>query len=162
MKKYFLALLVIFVVFSFSSCASVPSPQITEAEFPFEIVYEIDGETVTVSDVYVCEFDGIEWNENAGKHRQWKGYVKSTGDNDLVLAEDGNVKVVCDLGAPAYYMDDPSMEAAGEVVPTVYCVTTFASGGVSSVTLDDTTLLEQYRIKLVSWSFSLPIENSFE
>ena len=30
-------------------------PEITFAEFPFEIVYEIDGETVTLKDTYVCE-----------------------------------------------------------------------------------------------------------
>ena len=44
MKKSIIILLVIIIVFSFSSCETVPEPQIKEGEFPFEIVYEIDGE----------------------------------------------------------------------------------------------------------------------
>ena len=54
-----------------------PKPEITYAEFPFEIVYELEGETVTVNDVYVCEYDGIGMNEGVGKYREWKGYIKS-------------------------------------------------------------------------------------
>ena len=162
MKKILFILLSISMTFSFFSCASVPSPRVTEAEFPFEIVYEIDGEVITVNDVYVCEFDGFGWNENFGKHREWKGYVKSTGKDHLVLLEDGNLKFACGLGSAAYYMGDPSMAGADEFTPSIYYVRTYESGGVSSGVAGIEPLLEQYKIKLVSWNLSKPIENSFE
>ena len=88
MKKIIVILLTSIIIFSFSSCQNVPEPQIKEGEFPFEMVYEIDGETITVNDIYVCEFDGFDWNEGVGKHRKWKGYIKSSGTDVLILLED--------------------------------------------------------------------------
>ena len=110
MKKNVIILLVIIIVFSFSSCETVPEPQIKEGEFPFEIVYEIDGEIITVNDVYVCEFDGFDWNEGAGKHRKWKGYIKSSGSEGLILLEDGDLKFAVSVGSPEYYMSAPSCQ----------------------------------------------------
>ena len=46
MKKIIVILLTSIIIFSFSSCQNVPEPQIKEGEFPFEMVYEIDGETI--------------------------------------------------------------------------------------------------------------------
>ncbi len=162
MKRLVALLLSVFVTLSVASCSRVASPTIKEAEFPFEIVYEIDGETVTVSDVYVCEFDGFAWNENVGRYRQWKGYVKTTGKDHLVLLEDGDLKLACNLGSAAYYMGDPSMAGAEKFTPEIYYVRTFESGGVSSGFTGVDSLLEQYKLKLISWKLSDPIENSFK
>ena len=162
MKKIFSVLLLLFILTSLSSCQGVPTPAITQAEFPFEIVYEKNGEIITASDVYVCEFEGIEWNENVGKHRQWKGYVKSTGESTLVLHTEGGIKVTCSLGTAAYYMSDPLAATIEEVTPTVQRVQTFESGGVSSMSLTDEQLWEQYGIRLITWAFSAPIENTYE
>ena len=162
MKKILFILGLMLLIGSISACSSVPSPQITYAEFPFEIVYEIDGQTITVTDVYVCEFDGMRWNENAGKYRQWKGYVKSTGKDHVVLLEDGNLQLACGLGSAAYYMGDPSMQGAAEYTPSIYYVKTLESGGIVSGTSGIEPLLEQYKIRLVSWNLSKPIENTFE
>ena len=161
MKKLLILTLALFLL-TLTACSSVPAPRITYAEFPFEIVYELDGETVTVSDVYVCEFDGYGWNESAGKHRQWKGYVKSTGDREVTLLKDGNLKFAVSVGTPEYYMDDPAMEGAEEPTPTIYYVQTFESGGVSSGVLNIEPMLEQYKLRLVSWSLSKPIQNSYD
>ena len=145
-----------------SSCAAVPAPQVTRGEFPFEIVYEKNGERVTVRDVYVCEFEGIEWNENFGRYRRWKGYLKSTGENTLVLLEDNGATITCNVGSAAYYMNDPNGPDIDEITPTVQRVQRTSSGGVSAATLSAETLSEQYGIRLLSWSFSEPIENRFE
>ena len=161
MKKLFLILLSISLILSFASCESVPTPSITQAEFPFEIVYRLNGETVVVNDVFVCEFEGVIWNEGFGRHRQWKGYVKSTGKDHLVLLEDGNLKFACSLGSAAYYMDDPSMEGADEFTPSIYYVRTYESGGVSSGVAGIEKMLEEYKLELVSWQLSKPIKNSF-
>lgn len=72
-----------------------PEPEITYCEFPFEIVYEIDGEIITINDVYVCQYDGIGANEGSGKYRVWKSYIKSTGEENLILFKDGNLTLAC-------------------------------------------------------------------
>ena len=134
-------------------------PEVKYAEFPFEIVYEIDGEIVTVNDVYVCEYAGIIMNEN-GKYRTWKGYVKSTGDENVLLFEDEDRWMYCGVGSPKHYMGDP-VKYDGEMEPNIYDV------DKEKFTLeyeyreiDD--LLEEYKIKLISWKLSEPIENSFK
>ena len=162
MKRIISILTLMFVLLSFSACAHIPAPEITKAEFPFEIVYEIDGEIKVIDDVFVCEYEGIEWNEGHGRYRQWKGYVKSSGKDHVVLLEDGNLKFACKVGTAAYYMGDPSMANAGEYAPSIYYIRTFESGGVSSGVAGIEPLLEEYKLKLISWKLSRPIENYFK
>ena len=161
MKKITVILLTLIFVFGFSGCENVPEPEIKKGEFPFEIVYEIDGETVTVNDVYVCEFDGLDWNEGVGKHRKWKGYIKSSCAKELILLEDGDLKFAISVGSPEYYMSDPNC-AYSENIPSLYYIKPNEFGATTSSALDIEALLEQYKLKLVSWNFSEPIQNSFE
>lgn len=139
-----------------------PKPEVTYGEFPFEIVYELDGETVTIQDVYICEYDGIGANEGSGKHRTWKGYFQSTGDDTFVLLQDGNTTLACAVGYPEYYMSDPCTPN-NEYVPYIYyIISPDKFGGTSSGVSDIEPLLEQYKLKLISWEISEPIQNSFE
>ena len=161
MKKILFALVSLFTIISFASCEKVPAPQITEAQFPFEVVYEIDGETITLSDVYVCEYEGVSWNEGFGRHRQWKGYVKGTGTRELILLEDDSLKFAVNLGTPEYYMSDPSMAYTEEFTPYLYYIRTFESGGVSSGTAGLDELTDRYKIKLISCTLSKPIKNAY-
>ena len=161
MKKIIVILLTFIIIFSFSSCQNVLKPQIKEGEFPFEIVYEIDGETITVNDIYVCEFDGFVWNKGVGKHRKWKGYIKSSGTESLILLEDGDLKFAVSVGSPEYYMSDPTCPYS-EKTPSIFYIKPNEFGGITSGVLDIEPLLEQYKLKLISWKFSEPIENSFE
>ena len=57
-------------------------PSIKYGEFPFELVYKLDGETHVISDSIVCEYEGTEALETE-RIRVWKAYIKSTGDNKL-------------------------------------------------------------------------------
>ncbi len=139
-----------------------PKPEVTYGEFPFEIVYEIDGEMVTVSDVYVCTYDGIGANGGSGKHRTWQGYLKSTGEEQLVLLQDGNLTFACSVGSPEYYMSDPCMFDYENVPSIYYVIYPNEFGGTSSGTMDIEPLLERYKLKLISWKLSEPIPNSFE
>lgn len=137
-----------------------PKPQVKYAEFPFEIVYELDGETVTVNDVYVCKYTGFGMNEGVGKYRSWKGYIKSTRQEDLVLVKDKNLQLACSLGGPEYYMSDPSMSES-EHTPFIYYIKKLEFGGTQTGVMDIEPILEEYKLKLVSWKLSKPIENSF-
>ena len=130
-------------------------------ETDIKLVYEIDGETVTVNDVYICEFDGFDWNEGVGKHRKWKGYIKSSGTDELILLEDGDLKFAVSVGSPEYYMSDPTC-LYSENTPTIFYIKPNEFGGITSGTSDIEPLLEQYKLKLISWNFSEPIEKSFE
>lgn len=162
MKKIVVILLALIFVFSFSGCKNVSEPEIKEGEFPFEIVYEINGETIKINDIYVCEFDGFDWNEGVGKHRKWKGYIKSSGAKELILLEDGDLKLAVSVGFPEYYMSDQSITQIKELTPSIYYIKPNELGGTSSGVLDIEPLLEQHKLKLVSWNFSEPIQNSFE
>ena len=137
-------------------------PEVTYGEFPFEIVYELDGETVTINDVYICEYDGTGANEGVGKHRTWKGYFKSTGDETFVLLQDGNTTLACAVGYPEYYMSDPDTPSKEYVPYIYYIISPDKLGGTTSGVSDIEQLLEQYKLKLVSWEISEPIQNSFE
>lgn len=161
MKKITATLLALTALLSFSGCQNISEPQIKEAEFPFEIVYEIDGEIVTVNDIYVCEFDGFGWNEGVGKHRKWRGYLKSSGADKLILLEDGDLKFAVSIGSPEYYMNDPNYSYY-ENTPLIYYIRPNEFGGTTSGVLETEQLLEQYKLKLVSWELSEPIQNSFE
>ena len=141
-------------------------PEIKYAEFPFELVYEINGEIITVNDTYVCEYDGVSVYEGTQKARQWKGYVKSIGDEDLalVLVQDGNTYLVCTLGSPGYYMKDPDYEYGEPRPQIIYVIKPNDMGGVSSGVAPETLdpLLEKYQLKIISWEFSDPIENEYK
>jgi hypothetical protein len=93
-----------------------PEPEIRYGEFPFEIVYKLDGELYTIHDVLVCEYDGIDANEGVGKYIQWKGYIKGTGEEQIVLLCEDNIRIVCTIGSPDYYMNDPDC-LYQEIVP---------------------------------------------
>lgn len=101
-------------------------------------------------------------NEGIGKYRKWKGYIKSSGDEKLILLEDGKLKLACSIGDPAYYMGDDNMTIE-EHTPSIFNIkTTDIFGGTSYGVLDIEPILEQYKINLVSWKLSDPIQNSFE
>ena len=149
----------------------VPEPEITYGEFPFELVYEMDGETVVVNDVYVCEYDGIGMSSaaaGADKYREWIGYVESTGEGGVILMEDvlpdGNLQLICSVGGPEYYMSDPDVVYESEYTPNVIRIIRY-NDGISSIGGSDAEieeLMETYNIKIISWTFSDPIENTFE
>lgn len=161
MKRIVSAVILLVIIFSLSACKHVPTPQITNAEFPFEIVYEVDGEVITLKDSFVCEFDGFGWNEAQGRHRQWKGYVKSSGKDYVLLLQDGNLQFAVKVGSAAYYMGDPTMDDVEAFTPSIYYIRTFESGGVSSGVAGIESLLEEYKIKLISWTLSKPINNIY-
>lgn len=138
-----------------------PEPKITYAEFPFEIVYEIDGEIVTVNDVYVCEFVGVEW-DGKEKRREWKGYIKSSGEKDLILLEDEDLEIAVSIGHPEYYMSDPLYQDSEETTPSIYYLKPNKYGGKSSGKAGIKQMLNHYKLELVSWEFSEPVSNSFE
>lgn len=137
-----------------------PAPKVTYCEFPFELTYMHDGETITIRDIYVCEYVGTYWNWNIGNYRQWNGYIKSTHAENIVLIQDGNKEIVCTLGSPDYYMGDTEEWVTYPDYPVLSLVEYLETGGERSSHVSD-ELKEHYKIELISWELSEPIVNSF-
>lgn len=138
-----------------------PAPEIKYGEFPFEIVYEIDGEVVTVNDVYVCKYAGIGANEGVGKYREWKGSIKGTGEDGLFIKEIDGKKIYCSVGWLEYYMDDPDDDVAAVPEPGFYIIEKYLTG-TSIHGVEDNILFSEYNIRVISYKFSDPIKNSFK
>lgn len=137
-----------------------PEPAITHAEFPFEIVYKLDGETETINDVYVCEYDGIDMNEGIGKYLVWKGYVKSSGDEYPVFFESEEKLIFWSIGSPEYYMGGTKYEQEEGIAPFLILVERSGEFSCEHCVTDEE--MKDLGIELVSWKFSEPIVNTFE
>ena len=154
-----------FAVVQWIKLPNPPEPTIRYGEFPFELVYEIDGEIVTVNDVYICEYTGIALtSECCAKERSWKGYVKSSRESGVFLTEDkteeGTIKIYCSVGSARIYMDDERYGKTSGWTPKVYSIET--TDRTSTTCFLGEEIMEKYHIKLISWKFSDPIENTFE
>ncbi len=134
-------------------------PQITSGEFPFELVYTLEGETVTVNDAFVCEYDGIGTDKGIGKHIKWKSYIKSSNQENLVLLDKNNKRIVCTIGEPDYYMGNPEHNTQ-DVIPNLILFEDY--GDITTSHSLSEKEKKEYKIKLISWKFSKPIENKFE
>ncbi len=135
-------------------------PEIKQGEFPFALTYKINGEEKTVNDTYVCEFDGIGFDTGRGFYREWKGYVKSSGAENVLIAEDENRKIYCQVGEPNYYMGDHEYldwETISLSPPHLYAEKKTDSFDYMSA--DE--IKETYNIEIVSWDFKEPISNEF-
>ena len=133
-------------------------PEITYEEFPFELVYEIYGEEITVHDTLICSYDGIGISEASGKVRIWTSALKD-GDEKLVLSSNDNVILYYDIGPASYYMGDYNN---GNFSPGVRCETKYKNGTKSDRLIFSDELSDQYAIVIKSWRIRPPIQNSFK
>ncbi|AOT71444.1 hypothetical protein [Geosporobacter ferrireducens] len=99
-----------------------PKPTITHGEFPFHLVYEVDGKQYTIDDTIICDYAGTGMNEARGKHIKWEERLASgnkiskfnfsfTEDDqygiklfDGIIQGQGSTTIICDVGNPQYYL----------------------------------------------------------
>ena len=79
-----------------------------------------------------------------------------------MLLQDGNTTLACAVGYPEYYMSDPDTPSKEYVPYIYYIISPDKLGGTTSGVSDIEPLLEQYKLRLISWDISEPIQNSFE
>lgn len=114
---YFVVLPWVMIGLGISLLPDPPKPEITYGEFPFRLVYELNGERKVIEDTLICEYDGIGMNEGQGKYRKWKEHLASGKEKLLLLELDNpaalrsNRKVVkqeiyYSTGSAQYYMGD--------------------------------------------------------
>ena len=153
----------------------VPKPAVKYAEFPFTLIYEVKGEQKTISDVIVCEYDGTKVLGEAGKYRQWKSYIKSTGSEHLTILDlrprneinefgQTMLELHFDYGSPAYYMGDKESRYVGDHQDFSYIeyIAESEEGLLCGSFYSAFEAMVRYDIKLISWECAPPIENSFK
>jgi len=163
------------MLFSLCSCFFLSYPKIKKAEFPFKLVYEKDGEEITVEDTLICEFDGFGADEGQGIYRKWKSHYAS-GNEKILFHYAENTESVGHFresaltqeiyytpGSPDYYMGDYKYYVTFDHnIPEASFSETYEDGASSDGGLVEADLLlERFNIKLISWEIAPPIENSF-
>lgn len=151
-----------------------PKPQITYGEFPFKLVYEIDGARKVIEDTLICEYDGIGMDEGRGKFRKWKEHLAS-GNKKLLLSKTiGGLgiafenektlkqEIYYDPGPAWYYMGDyESSTDYKHGFPDASFSEKYFNGGASYGDIAADELLKKFKIKLISWDYTEPIKNNF-
>ena len=173
-KKWYTNILVLLLTLIITFVIYPPvfalSPAIEHGEFPFRIVYEINGVVYEIEDVIVCEFRGV----HEGR-RIWSMNLKSGNSIRISIFEDNDVPSAfttgrineeidiwfC-LGSAAYFMGDRRESRSGPGINYTELYRMPGGGGhrvTSSITKDQ--LLEHFGIEIITWSFSEPIRNTF-
>ena len=163
-KKLFLPTIILAVAILATVVYSIISsiafkPAITEGEFPFSITYELDGERVTIEDVYKVHYIRNDGYADT-KSRIYAGELKSSGEDDTLytLKKDENTRVelwthfYADylMGDTEYdYFDDEAFE------PSIYYYDT------QEQEYDDEETLLAQGVKLISFEYPTPIKNYF-
>lgn len=163
-KKLFLPAIILFVAILAIVVYSVVSslafkPTVTEGEFPFSITYELDGETVTIDEVYKARYVRNDGYADT-KSRVYVGEIGNLGEGNTVytLKKDENTRV--ELWTKLYpdylmgdtkydYFDDEAFE------PQIYYY------DAQEQEYSDEETLSAQGVKLVSFDYPTPIENSF-
>ena len=133
-------------------------PTITRGEFPFRIDYKIGEEKFTVKDTFIAEFDGFGWNAGHGRYRLWRGWIKGSKESNLLLISDDIRKVYVFVGNAEFYMNDERWPIERPFTPHIFMV---KIEGVESSIMFEEELMKEYSIKIIEYSFSEPIINSF-
>ena len=165
MKKTRIFVCIIFItvlVSLLSGCvARVPIPEIKEGRFDFSVTYEINGTQTTYTGVYVCKYDGV-YITCVGKGIEWEGYIENEKDEDVAIQTNEDGVIYINFGFfPEYFMGDPSAEFYSVPEPCLYMI----YHGDDPDSLDITSeedVISGYGVRLISYEYADPIENSFE
>jgi hypothetical protein len=146
------------IIKEFEAEPDPPQPEITYGEFPFKLVYELNGEINVVEDTVICTYDGVGGGAN-GKYRRWESHLANSDEDSVLLLIDDTRKIYCSTGSANYYMNDEIYPIKRPYVPHIYDV---KLNKMDMSILSPEELVEKYNIKLISWEFSEPIINNFK
>lgn len=161
-KKLFLPAMIlavaIFLIAVYSAVSNIAvKPTVTEGAFPFSITYELDGEKVTVEDVYKAHYV-----RNGGyadsKSRIYAGELESSGEDNrvFILKSDGNTRVeLWTYLYPEYLMGDSEYDYFDDKAfePVIYYY------DAEETEYHDAETLAAQGVKLISFAYPTPIEN---
>lgn len=123
-------------------------PVVTESEFPFSITYELDGETLTINDVYKVHYD----DDEAYKYRVYDGKIQGKEEDNsyyvLKKEENGRIELWTHFYAD-YLMGDPEYDYFDEepFEPRIYYY------DAQETESHDQETLAEHGVKLVSFEY---------
>ena len=134
-------------------------PTVTEGNFEFSITYEIDGQSVTINDVFYARYDKNDGYTDS-KTRIYVGKIGSMpeGERTYTIYRDDERSLLLDTRLFADYLmgdaeyDYFDTEAAGPQL--VY------SDSYTYDCTDEHIILEECGARIISWQYPTPIENS--
>jgi len=150
-------------------------PEITYGEFPFRLEYEIDGERFVIEDIVIAEFEGSfrgnvttrpsrRWSTTLSHSERWENLSVGTRYTFL-LKEFGDVRITFQPGEARYFLGDLTIAGGVPVVgdgPRVVIRNRNHTPRYTRVRVEDAhELLAEHDITLISWEYTLPIENVF-
>ena len=154
--------LLITVIGLLSGCvAKVPMPDVKEGRFDFTVTYEIDGEVKAYSGVYVCKLDGV-LATLVGSSLEWEGYIENEEETDIPIKTNEDGVIYINLGFfPEYFMNDPSAACYEAPKPNLFMIYHTGTPDALDITGEEEVIAE-YGVRLISYEYASPIENTFE
>lgn len=144
-------------------------PKIKYGEFPFSIIYEVNGDVKIYEDVIICEYAGIKSYGTAGKYRQWTKRLKSGKEyielDSVTINDISYIVYESPPGLPEYYMADyrqskESYERA--MYDRSYLGLKWVDDGEQKYkTITAQEGYDMYGVRIINIECSQPIENSF-
>jgi len=144
-----------------------PRPENTYGEFPFRLVYVIEGKTKVIEDTLICEFNGFGWDEGNGKHIKWDARLANgnkltkflfTDDSqygiklfDGFIEGQGGTSIIFDIGNPQYYL---GYKKYTDYSPGRVSISSPLATGVIS----EDELWNKYNIKIIEKKLSPPLD----
>lgn len=164
-KLFIITLLMVLSTMLFSGCAiaKMPVPSVKEGRFNFSFTYEINGEEKNYSGVYVCKYDGSYVSAfDMGDGVDWTAYVEGVGEEPEIAIhtnDDGVIYVGFWL-YPGYFMADPNYL---DYTPDANLFIVYHDDGPNGMKIrSDIDFMAEYGIRLISYTYDEPIENSYE
>jgi hypothetical protein len=177
-----LCIVLIVTVLSLNSAKATETNRLLKveyAEFPFLIEYEVNGERFVIEDIFICEYEGIVNRGTGGSGIRWNTYFASSspsirnfyGTWQILLFENEECAVYCEIGGPGYYMErmqnntaipdsnyyGPTWRWLTPNIETAYPnIIVFTKDGSDILPLE---FLEKYNFELICWVLSEPIDN---
>ena len=152
-----IAIGLVLTVVAYLFTAIVMKPTVTEADFDYSVTYKLNGETVTIEDVYTCRFIGNGRDGNP-RGRYYEGYfLKSeesyySGDS-AIDEKDGLELRIVTIFIPAYLMGDGDEFHSNEIYLAAY--------DDMGVEYTDSETLGKFDAEIISYELPECIENSF-
>lgn len=146
------------VVILWEAFINVPAkPEIKQAEFPFEIVYEYKGETHTINDTIVVEYEGVSFSLEGGNSLDWNVTYKNNNDEYFYYPDSTNEAIMIKPDVDAdYLMGNPEY---ADLLPTaVICYVDEETG----TNYEEQDLTDVIGLKIVSTKFAEPIKNKYK
>lgn len=179
-KRTLLIVIFLMIIFAISGCEDQKPPTIESGEFPFRVVYEMNGEKYIIEDTVICTYSGLDYSALfPGKPRTWKACLKNRGKENIILLKEENVnsilkknrindeiRVVLHYGMGEYYMGDPNVKYWIHGKPHICYGEKYTKPPrtiyYESTKLSEKQLEKYFGIKIIEFEFSKPIKNTFK